>query len=102
MVLTQQHPDTTSPSSELGLARRPGGCPEHSKKTSLCLRRQTGLHFRTLPGLCRRAGATQDNLFEVIVKEIVDNSLDAGRLVRLSIADGLVVIQDDGPWDRRR
>jgi hypothetical protein len=33
--------------------------------------------FRTLDGLCRKAGVAQHELARVVVKELVDNALDA-------------------------
>ena len=52
--------------------------------------------YRSLDGLSRRAGVTQDRLGEVVVKELVDNALDVAGDCELSISAGVVVVQDLG------
>ena len=53
--------------------------------------------FRTMDGLCRRAGVPQHKLAELVVKELVDNAVDAAGDCELSIKDGVVVVHDRGP-----
>jgi hypothetical protein len=53
--------------------------------------------FRSLDGLCRKAGAAQSKLAEVVIKELVDNALDASGDCDLTLADSVVVVQDRGP-----
>jgi hypothetical protein len=53
--------------------------------------------FRTLDGLCRKAGAAQEDLTRVVVKELVDNALDAAGDCELSSVDSVVIVQDRGP-----
>ena len=52
--------------------------------------------FRTMAGLCRRAGTTQHKLAEVVIKELVDNALDSAGDCELTISEGVVVVQDRG------
>jgi hypothetical protein len=47
--------------------------------------------------LCRKAGAAQDKLAAVVVKELVDNALDASGVCDLSLSDSVVIVQDRGP-----
>jgi hypothetical protein len=53
--------------------------------------------FRTVDGLYRKAGAAQDRLTEVVIKELVDNSLDAAGDCELWLSDSRVIVQDRGP-----
>src|SRR5690349_223696 len=53
--------------------------------------------FRTVDGLCRKAGAAQDRLTEVVIKELVDNALDASGDCNLSLSRSMVIVQDRGP-----
>lgn len=54
--------------------------------------------FCDLGTLCQKAGVHEKNLAALVVKEIVDNALDAGAGVTLAQrADGTVLIHDDGP-----
>jgi hypothetical protein len=52
--------------------------------------------FRTLDGLCRKAGAAQNRLARVVVKELVDNALDASGNCELSLDGSVVVVRDRG------
>jgi hypothetical protein len=52
--------------------------------------------FRTLDGLCRKAGTPRGDLARVVVKELVDNALDAAGDCELTLSDGVVTIVDRG------
>src|SRR5262245_43791860 len=53
--------------------------------------------FRSLDGLCRKAGVAQDELAQVGVKGLVDNALDASGDCDLSLVESVVIVQDCGP-----
>jgi hypothetical protein len=53
--------------------------------------------FRTIQGLCRKAGADQDELASVVIKELTDNGLDASGDCETFLRDGVVVVRDRGP-----
>jgi hypothetical protein len=53
--------------------------------------------FRTLDGLSRKAGVPQDELAGGVVKELVDNGLDAAGDCELLLSDGVLTVQDRGP-----
>jgi hypothetical protein len=75
------------------------------QKTPLCnapptgqmLEREEWTAFRSLQGLCRKAGVPEDELARTVVKELVDNSLDAAGDCEISLTNGFVVIKDSGP-----
>jgi hypothetical protein len=48
--------------------------------------------FRTVDGLCRKAGAAQDKLAQVVIKELVDNALDAAGGCDLSLTESRVIV----------
>jgi hypothetical protein len=52
--------------------------------------------FRNLDGLQRRAGTRLEKLPAVIVKELVDNALDAAGDCELHLWEGVLVVQDAG------
>jgi hypothetical protein len=52
--------------------------------------------FRTLDGLCRKAGTSQEGLAQIVIKELTDNSLDAAGDCELTLCDGVVTIVDRG------
>jgi hypothetical protein len=52
--------------------------------------------FRTIDGLCRKAGALQEELAQVVIKELVDNALDVAGDCELTLSDGVVTIIDLG------
>lgn len=54
--------------------------------------------FRNLGTLGQRAGVSQDDLAAVVVKELVDNALDASATCRVALAaPNGVVVEDNGP-----
>lgn len=53
--------------------------------------------FMSLNTLPQQAGAPLHKLGPLVVKELVDNALDAGANVKISQEDGWIVITDDGP-----
>ena len=54
--------------------------------------------FRTISGLSQKAGVAAKNLPKVIIKEIVDNALDASETCRFGRLDGNgFFVEDDGP-----
>lgn len=53
--------------------------------------------FRSLNTLPQKAGIPLRQLGALVVKELVDNALDAGANVKVSEEDGWVIIADDGP-----
>jgi Histidine kinase-, DNA gyrase B-, and HSP90-like ATPase len=53
--------------------------------------------YRSIEGLCRKSGSDTDRLASVVIKEIVDNSLDAANNCDVRLTDGTVVVQDEGP-----
>jgi hypothetical protein len=58
--------------------------------------------FRTVDGLCRRAGVAPQYLRRLVLKELVDNALDAvagsDAVVKCDVrSDGSMVVTDDGP-----
>jgi hypothetical protein len=54
--------------------------------------------FCDLTTLCQKAGVKQKLLAALVVKEIVDNALDAGARVTLQkMPNGRILINDDGP-----
>ncbi|HKM55930.1 MAG TPA: ATP-binding protein [Isosphaeraceae bacterium] len=52
--------------------------------------------FRTVEGLQRRAGTSIADLAAVVVKELVDNALDAAGDCELGLAHGVITVQDRG------
>ena len=52
------------------------------------------LDFATLP---QKAGCQPRDLRKIVLKELVDNALDAGAGVSLDYADNVWVVSDDGP-----
>jgi signal transduction histidine kinase len=53
--------------------------------------------FRTVEGLQQRAGVATHLLRRLVIKELVDNGLDAGGEVTIETIDGGYAIVDDGP-----
>ena len=64
--------------------------------------------FRTLPGVCQRAGVNESRLRRLLVKELVDNALDAAESCHLGMLDddnggfciedvGGFFVEDEGP-----
>jgi hypothetical protein len=55
--------------------------------------------FRTIEGLCSRAGVSRDKIAMLVAKELVDNALDTGALCKVDLLeDGIgFFVQDDGP-----
>jgi hypothetical protein len=52
--------------------------------------------FRTVDGLQRRAGTSQDKLVAVVIKELVDNALGEAGDCELSLNEGAIVVEDRG------
>jgi len=57
--------------------------------------------FRSIEGLCQKAGVPNRSLRRLVMKEIADNGLDAGADVRFGMVDAdspdLLFVEDDGP-----
>lgn len=54
--------------------------------------------FRNLTTLCQKAGVSHEDLPRLVVKELVDNALDAGGRATMDLAEGNGFrIEDDGP-----
>ena len=53
--------------------------------------------FTELATLPQKAGCQPEDLRKIVLKELVDNALDAGAGVSLDHADGAWVVADDGP-----
>ncbi|MCC5611131.1 hypothetical protein LC612_31350, partial [Nostoc sp. CHAB 5834] len=53
--------------------------------------------FRNVSTLGQKAGVPTRRLAHLVVKELVDNALDAGANVTLTHKDNWIFIQDDGP-----
>jgi signal transduction histidine kinase len=54
--------------------------------------------FRTIEGLQQKAGVSAGTLRRLVLKELVDNALDAGGNVTATrIDDGRYCVEDDGP-----
>src|SRR2546421_8326367 len=52
--------------------------------------------FRTVEGLQQKAGVAKNELFRLVLKELVDNGLDEGAEVRVgSLPNGGYFIEDD-------
>jgi hypothetical protein len=52
--------------------------------------------FRSVDGLCRKAGAPREELAGLVIRELVDNALDAAGDCELSLSAGVVVVEDRG------
>ncbi len=62
------------------------------------LTREDWTSFRTISGLTQKAGVPANRLRRLVVKELVDNALDAAGTCKLSmLRDGTYVIEDKGP-----
>ena len=57
--------------------------------------------FRSIEGLCQKAGVPNRSLRRLVMKEIADNGLDAGADLRFGLVDAdsldLFFVEDDGP-----
>ena len=53
--------------------------------------------FRNINTLGQKAGVPRDRLAALVLKELVDNALDAGAKVTAEELDGAFLISDDGP-----
>jgi hypothetical protein len=63
---------------------------------SRILERQDWTAFRTIEGLIRKAGVPRNGLPQVIIKELVDNALDAAGDCEVELSDGVVIVHDAG------
>lgn len=54
--------------------------------------------FRTIEGLCSRAGVSRDKIAMLVAKELTDNALDTGMSCKVGLLDGGAgfFVQDDG------
>jgi len=59
-------------------------------------RQQDWVAFRSLDGLCRKAGVPLNRLRRLVVKELTDNALDAAGACRIGHLDGGYYIADEG------
>jgi len=54
--------------------------------------------FRTIEGFQQKAGVSKDKLSRLVLKELADNSLDAGGAVEIgTLLKGGYFVEDDGP-----
>jgi hypothetical protein len=53
--------------------------------------------FRTLDGLCSKAGVSREQIAALVAKELVDNSLDENEFCEVGLLEGGFYIQDHGP-----
>jgi hypothetical protein len=61
-------------------------------------RREDWTDFRNLQSLCRRAGVPVSDLAKVVVKELVDNAIDAGGMCHFDLLPGGgFYVEDNGP-----
>jgi hypothetical protein len=67
------------------------------KLDNLKFERADWTSFRTIEGLQQKAGVAQNALRRLVLKELVDNGLDAGTQVRVGEIGGGYFIEDDGP-----
>jgi hypothetical protein len=69
---------------------------EGSAVGELAFEREDWTAFRTVEGLQRRAGTSMQQLAAVVVKELVDNALDAAGDCELELSEGVIAVGDDG------
>jgi hypothetical protein len=67
--------------------------------SNLKLEREDWTSFRTIDGLQQKAGVSKDKLPRLVLKELADNSLDAGGKISLGElpTEGGYYVEDDGP-----
>ena len=86
-------------------SRRPGTPAAERKRRQRQREREQTLIYETedwrlftdLATLPQKAGCQPEDLRKVVLKELVDNALDAGAAVSLDHADGAWIVTDDGP-----
>ena len=61
--------------------------------------REDWTSFRTIEGLSQKAGVAKDKLTRLVLKELADNGLDAGAMVKVGELrkKGAFLVEDDGP-----
>jgi hypothetical protein len=91
----QQIDQNSDSVSKLTPAPKNGICS--GSRNSEIFQREDWTAFRTIQGLCRRAGVPEDELARTVIKELVDNALDAAGDCELSLEDDAAIIQDNGP-----
>jgi hypothetical protein len=98
MLAEPQPPTVTS-------GRKPGKSAAERKRLQRLRERETAPIFYSTPDwrvftswqtLQQKAGCQPDKLRKIIIKELVDNALDAGANVSLEFVDGTWMITDDG------
>src|SRR5918998_644903 len=101
-------PDQAEPPARAvtSASRRPPGTPAAERKRRQRQReREQSLSFETedwqlftdWATLPQKAGCQPDDLRRVVLKELVDNALDAGAVASLDYVDGAWIVTDDGP-----
>jgi hypothetical protein len=66
--------------------------------SNLIFEREDWTSFRTIEGLQQKAGVSKDKLTRLVMKELTDNSLDAGGAVDVgTLPKGGYFVEDDGP-----
>lgn len=68
-----------------------------AKSSEFKLERPDWVMFRSVGTLSQKAGVAAHKLRPLVIKELVDNALDAGANVRLDQVGDKYVITDDGP-----
>ena len=82
---------------DTGAATPSSGAVE--KRSDFQFERPDWVLFRSLETIGQKAGVAKTKLRRLVLKELVDNALDAGANVSVGINpnNGAYVIQDDGP-----
>lgn len=70
---------------------------QRERERNLIYERDDWQLFMDLSTLPQKAGCHFQDLYKVVLKELVDNALDAGANVSLQFCDGAWVVSDDGP-----
>ena len=70
---------------------------QHEREQTLIYETEDWRLFTELATLPQKAGCQPEDLRRVVLKELVDNALDAGAAVSLDHADGAWIVTDDGP-----
>jgi hypothetical protein len=99
--LTRKSAISTRDSASLLTGRNPGFPPPDSnagRAAGECtlFEKPDWRDYGTIEGLCRKAGTDREGLAAVVVKELVDNSLDASEDCDLSLSGGKLIVQDRG------
>ncbi|MEF2548907.1 ATP-binding protein [Aurantimonas sp. E1-2-R+4] len=67
------------------------------KSADLQFERPDWTMFRSVSTLAQKAGVPTHLLRRLVIKELVDNALDAGASASVRVEDGVYIVDDDGP-----